>query len=139
MGRSIRVFEDGWESRDFVYIDDVVRATAACLTANTNRCHVLNVGSNQRTSVITAANNLNEYYGGLSTVEITGDFRDGDIRHGMADLRLAMELLEYQPQWSFSDGLRRFLEWANESEPALAGYERSIAELQQKGLLHERA
>ena len=37
------------------------------------------------------------------------------------------------------DGLRRFLEWANESEPALAGYERSIAELQQKGLLHERA
>ncbi len=139
MGRPIRVFEDGAESRDFVYVEDVVRATAACLSVSTSGCHIVNVGSNERTSVLTVANEINEFCGGSSEVEITGAFRDGDIRHGVADLHLASTLLGYEPQWKFHDGLTRFLEWANGTAPALAGYERSLAELQQKGLLHERA
>jgi dTDP-L-rhamnose 4-epimerase len=139
IGQTIRVFEDGAESRDFVYVEDAVRATAACLTASTRGYHVVNIGSNERTSVLTVANEVNKFFGGRSPVEITGAFREGDIRHGMADLRRAKELLEYEPQWKFSDGLGRFLEWASRSEPDSSGYERSILELEQKGLLHGRA
>lgn len=139
MGQTIRVFEDGEESRDFVYVEDVVRAISACLTTPATGCHVLNVGSNERTSVLTVANEINCLCGNRSVVEITGDFRDGDIRHGMADLTLAKEVLGYEPLWNFRDGLAGFIEWATESEPALVGYERSLAELQQKGLLHGRA
>lgn len=138
-GMPIRVFEDGAESRDFVYVDDVVRATIASLTADLTACHAINVGSNQRTTVIEVANIVNSFYGNRSRVEITGAFRDGDIRHGLADLSLAGQLIGYEPQWKFADGIQNFLEWANRSEPSSDGYDRSLAELKQRGLLHERS
>jgi dTDP-L-rhamnose 4-epimerase len=138
-GRPIHVFEDGLESRDFVYIDDVVRATAACALGSFNGSHAINIGSGERTSVLDVANQVNAFYGNLSTVETTGAFREGDIRHGMADLTLSQSLLGYEPMRKFREGLRRFLEWANESEPTNAGYEESLAEMEERGLLHGRA
>jgi dTDP-L-rhamnose 4-epimerase len=135
-GRPIHVFEDGMESRDFVYVDDVVRATAACIIRDVAGCHSVNVGSGERTNVLAVAQRVNEFYGGLSSVETTGAFREGDIRHGMADLTYARSLLDYCAQWKFCDGLRRFLEWANASVPSLKGYEESLAEMRSRGLLH---
>jgi dTDP-L-rhamnose 4-epimerase len=126
------------ESRDFVYVDDVVRATATCVIGNAGGCHAVNVGSGERTSVMDVAREVNEFYGSRSTVETTGAFRDGDIRHGMADLTHARSLLDYKPQWRFADGLRQFLQWANESEPSMSGYEQSLSEMRQRGLLHGR-
>jgi dTDP-L-rhamnose 4-epimerase len=136
MGRPIHVFEDGNESRDFVYIDDVVKATAACVTGNTTGCHAVNIGSGMRTSVFDVAQGVNEFHGGLSAVRTTGAFREGDIRHGMADLAYARSLLDYSPQWKFQDGLRQFLQWANECTPSMSGYEQSLSEMRQRGLLH---
>jgi len=138
MGRPIHVFEDGLESRDFVYIDDVVQATAACVIGDAVGYHSVNVGSGERTSVFDVARGVNAFYGDRSEVETTGVFREGDIRHGMADLTHARSLLGYSPQCEFRDGLRRFLEWAGESEPSGSGYEQSLAEMRQRGLLHGR-
>jgi len=135
-GGDINVFEDGLESRDFVYIDDVVRATAACLNSSAEGTHVLNVGSNERTSVMEVANAVNQFFGGKSKVAVNGAFREGDIRHGMADLAHAAEMIDYQPEWKFADGLHKFLGWASECEPELAGYERSLSEMKKRGLLH---
>jgi dTDP-L-rhamnose 4-epimerase len=138
-GRPIHVFEDGVESRDFVYIDDVVQATTTCVVGDAIGRHAVNVGSGERTSVLDVAWGVNTFYGGRSVVERTGAFREGDIRHGVADLTHARSLLGYNPQWKFRDGLRRFLQWANESEPSTGGYEQSLSEMRQRGLLHERA
>jgi len=138
-GRPIHVFEDGMESRDFVYIDDVIQATTTCAVGDVVGCHSVNVGSGERTSVLDVAQGVNAFYGNQSTVQTTGAFRDGDIRHGMADLTRAQSLLGYNPQWKFRDGLRLFLQWANESEPSVGGYEQSLAEMRQRGLLHGRA
>jgi dTDP-L-rhamnose 4-epimerase len=135
-GRHLQIFEDGLESRDFVYIDDVVRATACCVLGDFQGSHCVNVGSGARTSVLEVANGINDFYGGHSKVEVTGEFRDGDIRHGLADLSLAQTLLQYRPKWGFREGLRRFLEWAGESQPVVGAYEQSLAEMKEKGLLH---
>jgi dTDP-L-rhamnose 4-epimerase len=135
-GRPIQVFEDGVESRDFVYIDDVVEATAACINGNVIGCHAVNVGSGERTSVFDVAQGVNEFYGSQSTVETTGAFREGDIRHGMADLTHARAVIGYNPRWGFRDGLQRFLQWANANEPSPDGYEQSLSEMRQRGLLH---
>ena len=137
-GRPIHVFEDGVESRDFVYIDDVVRATTACVVGDVIGCHAVNVGSGERTSVFDVARGVNAFYGSQSPIETTGAFREGDIRHGMADLTHAQSLLGYNPEWKFRDGLQQFLKWANETEPSTTGYERSLAEMRQRGLLHGR-
>lgn len=137
-GRAINVFEDGNESRDFVYVEDVVKATAACISPATeiSGCHALNVGSGEKTSVLDVARSINEYYGNKSEIRISGAFREGDIRHCVADLSKAAEYLQFRPSWSFSDGLRLFLEWASESEPGAGGYEASVEEMRSRGLLH---
>jgi dTDP-L-rhamnose 4-epimerase len=135
-GQPIHVFEDGAESRDFVYVEDVVRATLRCAVGDAAACHAVNVGSGERVSVLQVAEAVNAFYGGQSTVETTGAFRDGDVRHGLADLVLARSLLGYHPHWKFREGLKFFLEWANGSEPSMNGYERSLIEMKQRGLLH---
>lgn len=133
-GHLIQVFEDGQESRDFVYVEDVVRATAACLSPHAVGCEAVNIGSNERASVLTVANEINSFFGNRSEIKITGAFREGDIRHGMADLTKARALLAYEPRWSFPDGLRKFLSWAMENELPENRYEQSLAEMKQRGL-----
>jgi dTDP-L-rhamnose 4-epimerase len=138
VGSPIHVFEDGLESRDFVYIDDVVRATASSMTEkNVGGVHAVNVGSGARTTVLEVAQRINAFYGGRSEVKITGDFREGDIRHGEADLSLTQSLLSYTTPYRFGDGLRIFLEWASEGTFNENNYERSLQELKGLGLLHE--
>lgn len=131
----IQIFEDGLESRDFVYIDDVVEATVASITEPLSGYHSVNVGSGQATTVLSVANKINEFYGQSSEIKITGAFREGDVRHGLADLAKAQSLLGYTPRWSFEDGLCRFLEWAAESSPSDSGYEHSLKEMKERGLL----
>lgn len=136
IGADINVFEDGEESRDFVYIDDVVRATIACVNSPEKSSHAVNVGSNERTTVMQVAQAVNRYFGGNSKVQVNGAFREGDIRHGMANLESAKTLLGYEPQVKFEDGLRNFLAWTEDSEPERSGYERSLMEMKERGLLH---
>jgi dTDP-L-rhamnose 4-epimerase len=132
----IRVFEDGLPSRDFVYIDDVVEATCKALTAKIEGSRSINVGSGQATSVIEVARQIVKFYRSSSDILVTGEFRLGDIRHGRADLTRARDTLGFHPQWTFQQGLEQFLHWAIASRPDSAGYERSLDELRQRGLMN---
>jgi dTDP-L-rhamnose 4-epimerase len=125
------------ESRDFVYIDDVVDATVAALLAPLEGCYSVNVGSGERTTVLQVAEQINVHFGGRSKVQVTGAFREGDIRHGFADLTFASQLLGYQPARGFRDGLERFLNWTEQSVPSTEGYEHSLAEMRERGLLRD--
>jgi dTDP-L-rhamnose 4-epimerase len=136
VGARINVFEDGLESRDFVYIDDVVSATVSCVNSLEKSSWAINVGSGERTTVKQVAETVNRYFGDQSTIQVTGAFREGDIRHGMADITRAQSLLGFNAQVKFEEGLRRFLAWAEESAPEVSGYERSLDEMRQRGLLH---
>ena len=75
------------------------------------------------------------FFGNHSDLKITGAFREGDIRHGVADLTKARALFGYEPKWSFTDGLRKFLSWALENELPDNRYEQSLDEMKQRGLL----
>ncbi len=136
-GKPIQIFEDGRESRDFVYVEDVVRATAACLSPDAIGCEAINVGSNEKATVVEVASEINAFFGNASEIKITGAFREGDIRHGMADLSKAQQLLGYHPTWSFPDGLRRFLDWATTNELSDDHYEQSLSEMKQRGLMRD--
>jgi dTDP-L-rhamnose 4-epimerase len=138
VGADINIFEDGKESRDFVYIDDVVRATLAAVHSPEPTPFTVNVGSNERTTVMQVARAVNQYFGDKSKISISGAFREGDIRHGVADLTRARSMLGYEPSVPFQLGLSKFLEWAEESEPELEGYQRSLNEMESRGLLHGR-
>ena len=111
--KEINIFEDGKESRDFVYIEDVVDATMLAIeTLQANR-HVFNIGTGISTDVYTIAHILIEKYGIEVPVTITGNFRLGDIRHNYADISLAKKILGFEPKWSFEQGIDAFTKWVN--------------------------
>ena len=139
LGADLSVFEDGLESRDFVFIDDVVRATVACIDRADHVSGAINVGSGESMSILEVARLINEHFGERSQVKVNGVFRDGDIRHGVADLTQARALLGYAPQQSFRDGLVKFLAWADQGKINSGAYERSLAELRDRGLLHAKS
>jgi dTDP-L-rhamnose 4-epimerase len=137
VGDPIRIFEDGQESRDFVYVDDVVAATEKAVLGPIEGCHSVNVGSGTRTTVLDVATKINAWFGARSEITVTGAFREGDIRHGIADLSLARKLLHYEPRWSFDAGLAEFLDWSKQVEASVAGYETSLTEMRARGLLRD--
>lgn len=130
----INIFEDGKETRDFVYIEDVVDATILGLEVDEAKGHAFNIGSGIATDVLTVAKTLIEKYGIKVPVNISGNYRIGDIRHNFADITLAEKLLGYMPKWSFRDGITKFVEWVNKQEIQKDLYEMSINEMKNKGL-----
>lgn len=130
----INIFEDGMESRDFIYIDDVVDATIRGLEVSEANGHVFNVGTGVAIDVLTVAKTLCEKYGIEVPISISGNYRLGDIRHNYADISLARKILGFEPRWNFSDGIAQFAKWVNQQEIQEDKYEASIEEMKKKGL-----
>lgn len=133
-GNGINIFEDGRETRDFVYIDDVADATILGLTVPGVSGHAFNIGTGVATDVLTVANTLIKHYGINVPVTVSGNYRLGDIRHNFADISLAKNLLGYEPKWSFDRGIEQFTRWVNGQPVQEDNYEKSIEEMKEKGL-----
>lgn len=134
-GGGINIFEDGEESRDFVFIDDVVAATVKGVEHEILLADVFNVGSGVATDVLTIANSLQRMLGQTVPVKISGHFRLGDIRHNVADLTKVEATLAFKPSISVEEGLRRFVAWVKSEHIQSDHYEESLEELGVKGLL----
>ncbi len=132
--KEINIFEDGLESRDFVYIDDVVNATIAGMEVSEANGHVFNIGTGIATDVLTVAKTLCKHYGIDVPLNVSGNYRLGDIRHNYADISLAKRILKYEPKWSFDQGIKQFTDWVNQQELQKDNYEASLEEMKQKGL-----
>lgn len=133
-GNSINIFEDGIESRDFVFIDDVVNATILAIENEGISGRSYNVGTGVGTSVIKVAKTLNEIYGNDVEINISGNYRIGDIRHNIADLGKVEKELGFAPKVSFEEGIRKFGEWVKTQQIEEDRYEQSINEMKEKGL-----
>ncbi|WP_294208420.1 NAD-dependent epimerase/dehydratase family protein [uncultured Chryseobacterium sp.] len=133
-GNGINIFEDGKETRDFVFIDDVVDATILGLEKEEANNEVFNVGTGVATDVLQVANGLIKNYGVDVPVTISGNYRLGDIRHNYADLKKINSLLGFEPKVSFEQGLKKFTEWVNTQEVQEDQYQKSIDEMKAKGL-----
>lgn len=133
-GNGINIFEDGKETRDFVYIDDVADATILGLEVPEANGHVFNVGTGVATDVLTVAKTLCDKYGVQVPIIVSGNYRLGDIRHNYADISLARKILGFEPLWTFEKGIEQFAKWVNEQEVQVDNYEVSIAEMKAKGL-----
>ena len=130
----INIFEDGHETRDFVYIEDVVDATILGLEVPEANGHVFNIGTGVATDVLTVANTLCKKYGINVPIKVSGNYRLGDIRHNYADISLARRILGFEPKWNFSQGIEQFTNWVNQQEIQEDKYEASIEEMKRKGL-----
>lgn len=130
----INIFEDGKESRDFVYIDDVVAATAKAVEYDQQIVDVFNVGSGIATDVLTIANTLQRLLNEKVETKVSGQFRVGDIRHNFADLAKVRRIMGFEPTVSIEEGLSRFVDWVKSEQVQVDRYEQSLQELKSKGL-----
>lgn len=133
-GNGINIFEDGLETRDFVYIDDIVDATILGLSVPGVSGHAFNVGTGVATDVLTVANTLKKYYKSEVPITVSGNYRLGDIRHNYADITKARTLLGFEPKWTFEKGIEQFCKWVDHQPIQEDRYELSIEEMKEKGL-----
>lgn len=133
-GNNINIFEDGLESRDFVYIDDVVNATILGLERSEAAGLAFNVGSGKPITVKKVAKTLSKNFNSKVKINCVGNYRIGDIRHNYADISLANRVLGYIPQVSFDVGIARFCSWVNTQSVQKDNYTKSIEEMKCKGL-----
>jgi UDP-glucose 4-epimerase len=109
-GEAPTIFAEGEQTRDFTYIDNVVRLNMLAASAAGAPGNVYNGGTGGRYS-------LNETWAALNKIAGTdiaaehAPARDGDVRDSQADLSAARRDLGYEPAVGFTEGLRRTLDW----------------------------
>jgi dTDP-L-rhamnose 4-epimerase len=131
----INIFEDGMESRDFVYIDDVVNSIVVSLESDQANGKSYNVGTGVATNVLEVAEALQDLYGKKVPTQVTGNYRKGDIRHNFADMRLIKQDLNFEAQVDFRTGLKKFTDWVSSQTIETSKYEASIEEMKAKGIM----
>ncbi|MDE2573225.1 MAG: NAD-dependent epimerase/dehydratase family protein [bacterium] len=113
-GSTLDVYEDGRIVRDFVYVDDVVRALLDAVRRPDVAGETLNIGTGRATTLLDIISAFSQVLEREVPFEITGHFRPGDIRYAFADTTRSQRVLGYACQTPLEDGLRAFVTWARE-------------------------
>ena len=133
-GNDLNIFEDGLETRDFVYIEDITDSIILGIENDNANFQSFNVGSGEKIDVLTVANTLKEKYGSNVNINVSGNYRLGDIRHNLGDLTKIRTLLGYEPKVKFTEGISNFVDWVEKQNIESDNYEASIEEMKKKGL-----
>jgi dTDP-L-rhamnose 4-epimerase len=131
----IEVFEDGLESRDFVHVSDVVEALTAAFNHSGDGCRTLNVGTGKPVSVIGLIEALANVLGRKVDYHVTGQVREGDIRHNFSNSQRLFDVLGVRANVSFEAGITSYVEWLLSQSIPEDRYKQSLDELKNRGLL----
>ncbi len=112
------VYGDGEQSRDFTYIENVVQANLLACEAPNASGKVFNVGTGNRFTLNQTLRLLEQIAGKRLQAKYDPP-RDGDIRDSQADTTQSRELLGYDPQVGFEEGLRRTYDWYRDAQARL--------------------
>jgi UDP-glucose 4-epimerase len=106
---SLVIHGDGSQTRDYIYVDDVVDAMVAAATARSVDRRVINVGSGQETSVRSLARLVGEATGQPTEI-LFSNAENGGVSRMCADITLAAEKLHFYPKIGLADGLSQCLQ-----------------------------
>jgi nucleoside-diphosphate-sugar epimerase len=109
------IYGDGEQSRDFTYIADVVAANMRAAETLTGVGHVINFARGERVTLNQLLDILKKITGFTDVQAEYREPRTGDVRHSLADITRAREMLGYEPQTGLEEGLRRTIDWWKQS------------------------
>jgi dTDP-L-rhamnose 4-epimerase len=127
------VFEDGCQLRDFVSVQDVVRANLLAMERPQADGMTLNIGSGEPISIREVAAELARAMDTEISAELTQKYRAGDVRHCFADISGARKFLGYAPSVRFADGLKDLVQWLCSQQSRDRAAE-AVAQLSEFGL-----
>jgi UDP-glucose 4-epimerase len=109
------IYGDGEQSRDFSYVTNVVQANLLAATAPGVGGQVFNIACGQRYNLLELVATINRILG-TDIAPVHTAPRVGDVRHSLADIARAREMLGYQVEVEFEEGLRRLIAWCRKHE-----------------------
>lgn len=112
------IYEDGRQTRDLVHVKDVVQGICLALESDRAAYGVFNLGTGRATQIAELARLLARALGKPIQPAITQQFRAGDIRHCIADISRARDLLGYRPTVSLEAGIPELAEWLRGQDTA---------------------
>ncbi|WP_373056751.1 NAD-dependent epimerase/dehydratase family protein [Zunongwangia sp. H14] len=127
------IFEDGKQKRDFIHVKDVARACRLAMETPDAAGEVFNIGSGNQYTITHIADKLASVMGKDISPEITGKYRIGDIRHCFADTAKTKEILGFEPEVQFEEGLFELAEWLK-GQIATDNVSKASSELSSRGL-----
>lgn len=128
------IYEDGLQTRDFVFVHDMVDAFVLALENDRANYEVINIGSGKGTTILEIAQTLSKLLGKSNLIEINRQFRKNDIRHCFANISKAKKILGWKPKVSLEKGLKELIEWGDK-ERAKDLFDQASKQLKAKGLL----
>jgi dTDP-L-rhamnose 4-epimerase len=134
-GQALELYEDGQMERDFVHVQDVVRACVASVERPEAVGQCINVGTGERITVAQIARTLIDLTRAPVEALPMPVARVGDVRHVVADIRRAQELLGYAPCVSLREGLSELVDWFRAQDDQSDRTEQARIELEQRSLL----
>jgi dTDP-L-rhamnose 4-epimerase len=135
--KTINIFEDGLESRDFIHVDDVVKTIHKSLY-DTKDYRVVNVGTGMAHNVHYIAQTIVRKLSSSSALEISGNYRLGDIRHNFSDNSKLLNIIDVSCFKSFESGIDLFLNWSNNQlYKSSDSFSKSLDELRKHDLLRK--
>jgi len=109
------IFDDGEQSRGFTYIDNVLEANWLAATAERTRGEAVNISTAHSVSVNTVVDEIRRLLDKEGIEPVYAPPRPGDIKHSLADVTRAREVIGYEPKVSFEEGIRRAIDWYREN------------------------
>lgn len=128
------MYEDGGQTRDFVHVSDIVQANLLALETDRADYRAVNVGTGSPVSIKQIGEMVAEGLGKDIKPEVVAKYREGDIRHCVADISRARKLLGYEPRVSLKEGVAELLAWVKEQK-ASDRVQQAAAELESRQLV----
>jgi nucleoside-diphosphate-sugar epimerase len=109
--RPPKIFGDGKQTRDFVFVEDVVSATMLALTEKNAVGEIFNISTGKATTINKLVQILQKIMGKKNLKPVHEEPREGDIRHSYASIEKARTLLGYEPMFSLEKGLKKLVQY----------------------------
>jgi len=114
-GKPPIIFGDGSQTRDFVFIDDVIRATVTSLTQRVPGATIMNIGTGRATSITSLARQVLQLFDLRNLRPINAPPRVGEVKHSQANISAAQTKIRFRPRYRLAEGLPPTIEWLRTS------------------------
>jgi dTDP-L-rhamnose 4-epimerase len=132
------LYEDGEQTRDFSFVEDIARANLLAATTDKLDGLPVNVGSGKGVSVREIAQRIGKALGIQIEPEINGEFRPGEMRH-LTSRTDRIRAVGYEPKVELEEGIGRYLDWIRSQSDVLDYFSEAAEILRRKGIVHRVA